>query len=57
MLTLNYDKIREKIHINEYPEGLKAFVIPKRGYQKKYAAYAVHYGSINNMFTVPVKAQ
>ncbi len=56
MLTLNYDKIREKIHINEYPEGLKAFVIPKRGYQKKYAAYAVHYGSINNMFTIPAES-
>ncbi|HHV98120.1 MAG TPA: insulinase family protein [Clostridiaceae bacterium] len=51
--TVKYDKIGETLYIYEHKSGLKAFLIPKKGYSKKYATFATHYGSINNEFIVP----
>lgn len=51
--TINYEKINETMYVYEHKSGLKAFVIPKKGYSKKYATYATHYGSINNEFIIP----
>lgn len=45
--------IGEKLFVCEYDNGLKAFVLPKKGYTKKYATYATHYGSIDSQFIVP----
>lgn len=47
------DLLGEKIHVCEYANGLKAYVIPKPGYTKKYAGYATHYGSIDSEFIAP----
>ncbi len=49
--------LKENVHMCEYDNGLKAFVIPKHGYTKKYATYATHYGSIDNTFIVPGEKQ
>lgn len=51
--TIKYDSIGEVLHKYEHSSGLKAFVIPKKGYSKKYATFATHYGSINSEFIVP----
>jgi predicted Zn-dependent peptidase len=51
--TIEYEKMNEKVHIYEHKSGLKAFVIPKKGYYKKYATFSTHYGSINNEFVIP----
>lgn len=51
--TVKYEKINETMYIYEHKTGLKAFVIPKRGYSKKYATFATHYGSVNNEFIIP----
>ncbi len=51
--TTHYKDINEVIYIYEHKSGLKAFVIPKKGYSKKYATFATHYGSINNEFIPP----
>jgi len=51
--TIEYKNINETVHVYEHRSGLKAFVIPKKGYSKKYATYATHYGSINNKFVIP----
>lgn len=51
--TLDFSQINEKVHVYNHPSGLKAYVIPKKGYSKKYANFATHYGSINNNFIVP----
>ncbi|WP_170045774.1 EF-P 5-aminopentanol modification-associated protein YfmH [Clostridium thermosuccinogenes] len=51
--TIRFEKINEIMHMHEHSSGLKAFVIPKKGYSKKYATFATHYGSINNEFVVP----
>ena len=51
--TQEFEKINEELHIMEHSSGLKAFVINKKGYSKKYAAFATHYGSINSEFVIP----
>lgn len=51
--TVNYPTLNETLYIYEHSSGLKAFVIPKKGYSKKYASFATHYGSVNNRFVVP----
>ncbi len=51
--TIKYETINETMHIYEHKSGLKAFVIPKKGYTKKYATFATHYGSINSQFYIP----
>lgn len=51
--TIEYKNIEETMHTYEHKSGLKCFVIPKKGYSKKFATFATHYGSINNQFIVP----
>jgi len=55
--TIEYKNINETMHVYQHPSGLKAFVIPKKGYSKKYATFATHYGSINNTFIIPGEKQ
>jgi len=57
MKTIEYNKINEVMHVYEHSSGLKAFVIPKKGYSKKYATFATHYGSINNEFIAPGESE
>lgn len=53
MEVLEFSRIREKVYIYEHSSGLKAFVIPKKGYNKIYSTFATYYGSINNTFIAP----
>ena len=50
---IEYKKANETLYRYEHKSGLKAFVIPKKGYSKKYATFSTHYGSINNEFVIP----
>lgn len=54
--TIEYKNIDEVMHTYEHNSGLKCFVIPKKGYSKKFATFATHYGSINNEFIIPGEA-
>jgi predicted Zn-dependent peptidase len=51
--TFEYKKINEIMHVYEHESGLKTFVIPKKGYSKKFATFGTHFGSINSEFVVP----
>lgn len=50
--TVEYKNVDEVMYVHEHQSGLKTFVIPKKGYSKKYATFATHYGSINNEFSL-----
>ena len=45
-----YETLGETLYEYEHESGLKAYVIPKKGYKKTYATFATHYGSLNNRF-------
>jgi len=49
----NYERAGEVLYRYEHASGLKAFVIPKKGYSKKHATFSTHYGSIHNEFIIP----
>jgi len=51
--VMEYKRIDETLHMYEHKSGLKVFVIPKKGYNKKYATFSTHYGSINKEFIIP----
>jgi predicted Zn-dependent peptidase len=55
--VINNDIIKEEIHVCDYDNGLKAYVLPKQGYTKKYATYAAHYGSIDSEYVVPGESE
>lgn len=45
--------LQETLYAETMPGGLTAYVLPKPGYQKKFATLATHYGSIDNNFITP----
>lgn len=55
--TIEYKKINETMYLFEHSSGLKVFIIPKKGYSKKYATFSTHYGSVNNEFVIPGETQ
>lgn len=50
---IKHEKLGEKLYLYEHSSGLKAYVLPKKGFTKKYSAFATHYGSIHNKFIIP----
>lgn len=51
--TIEYKKYNEKYYRYKHSSGLNCIVVPKKGYFKKYATFATHYGSIDNEFVIP----
>jgi len=51
--TIKSSALDEDVYVYEHQNGLKTFVMPKKGYAKKHAAFCVHFGSINNEFKTP----
>ena len=45
-----YPGVDETIYAGEHSTGLGVFVIPKKGFSKKYAVIGTKFGSINNTF-------
>ena len=44
--------LKEKLYHYRIPPGLDLYVLPRPGYQKKYAVFATNFGSIDNRFLV-----
>ncbi|ACB85467.1 EF-P 5-aminopentanol modification-associated protein YfmH [Natranaerobius thermophilus] len=42
--------LKETIYYDKISPGLDTYVFPRKGYQKKYAVYAVNYGSIDTRY-------
>lgn len=53
MKIIENDILKEKLYTKTYKSGLRAFVMPKAGYDKKFAIFATHFGSINDKFVEP----
>ncbi len=51
--SYSYEHIGETMHVYSHSSGLKTYVIPKKGYLKKYATFGTYYGSINSEFIIP----
>lgn len=54
---IDYDKAGEVLFKYEHSSGLKAFVVPRKGYSKKYATFSTYYGSTDNEFIIPGEDQ
>jgi len=51
--TINSELLKESMIRKDYKCGLRAFVIPKKGYQKTYAMFATNFGAIDDAFVLP----
>ena len=53
MEIIKNEMLNECMYKKEYKSGLRAYVMPKRGYQKTYAMFATNFGSIDDKFKLP----
>lgn len=49
---INNDILKERIYAYTLYPGLELFILPKKGYNKKYASFATKFGSIDSKFKV-----
>lgn len=52
MELLNFEQLRETVYHQELSNGLKIYVLNKKGYQRHYATFTTKYGSIDSRFIV-----
>lgn len=53
MEIIKNELLNECMYKKEYKSGLRAYVMPKPGYQKTYAMFATNFGSIDDKFKLP----
>lgn len=49
------EKLGETLYFGTHESGLDVFVLPKKGFSKKYAIYSVKYGSIDTSYMIDGK--
>ncbi|GAA4872023.1 pitrilysin family protein [Paenibacillus vulneris] len=52
MKAIPYPHVNETLYVEQLPNGLSVFLLPKEGFQKTYATFSTKYGSIDNHFKV-----
>ncbi len=55
--TLKSPTLREEVHRAVFPGGLQIYFCSKRGFKKRYACYATHYGSVDSVFAAPGESE
>lgn len=50
---IKYENIDEELVKYTHSSGLKVYVLPKKGYHKKFAAFGTNYGSVDSEFVIP----
>lgn len=55
MRTVNF--MGENLLFRQFDNGLKAYVLPKKNFNKVFAVYSTKYGSIDNEFVVPTTGE
>lgn len=48
--TLTNNTLAETLYVAQLPSGLRVLVLPRKGFAKKFASFAVNYGSIDHRF-------
>lgn len=57
MQAIPYPHVKETLYVEQLPNGLSVFILPKEGFQKTYATFSTKYGSIDNHFQVEGNAK
>lgn len=57
MKVLPYEHLNESLYYEQLANGLRVYVLPKKGFQKTYATFSTKYGSIDRHFQVGDKEQ
>ncbi|MDF2671176.1 MAG: insulinase family protein [Paenibacillus sp.] len=52
MQVIPFTKLQETLYHERLPNGLNVYILPKAGFNKTYATFSTHYGSIDNHFQV-----
>ncbi len=52
MQVIPFPHVKETLYTDQLKNGLKIYVLPKKGFQKTYATFSTKYGSIDNHFQV-----
>jgi predicted Zn-dependent peptidase len=52
MQVIPYPHLDETLYMDQLSNGLKVYVLPKKGFQKTYATFSTKYGSIDNHFQI-----
>jgi predicted Zn-dependent peptidase len=50
MGTKTFEQLDETLHYEECENGLKVYVLEKKGFNKTFATFTTHYGSVDNHF-------
>lgn len=50
---LHSELLQETVYHTRLPQGVEVFVLPKPGFQKKYAVFSTKYGSVDSRFENP----
>lgn len=52
----HYERLQETLYSEILPNGLRVFILPKKGFKKSYATFTANYGSVDNHFQVEDQA-
>lgn len=48
--TLSFEQLDETLVVHTHSSGMKTYVLPKKGYYKKFAAFGTNYGAVDSEF-------
>lgn len=57
MQAIQYPHLAETLYTEQLDNGLRVYILPKKGFQKTYATFATKYGSIDHRFQVGDKEE
>jgi predicted Zn-dependent peptidase len=50
MEKITFEQLQEELYFEELDNGLKVYILPKKGFNKTFCTFTTNYGSIDNMF-------
>lgn len=50
MVKISFEQLQEELYFEELDNGLKVYILPKKGFNKTFCTFTTNYGSVDNMF-------